>query len=209
MPDCRFFLLGRFSAVAGERPLDLPAGPARTLLKVLLAAGSAREADLGRWLSPPRPGARPVESGAKEPGPVQPGEGDAVGAAVAALDAALSTLCPGARVERVPGSVRLTLPGETWVDVAALQAWAQAGARREADGDWRGALVAYQEAECLYLGDLLEEEGPAEWAVAARLEARRQYTAVLEAMARCWRALGEPGYAEGFAAKARAMAPGA
>lgn len=191
MPECRFFLLGRFSALVGDRPMDLPAGPARTMLKILLTNGKAAESDLARWLAP-RPG--PARSASPLP------------AAAAAVQAALTRACPGAALERAGPAYSLVLPADAWIDVAAMRAWVESGRSHEQAGDLPSALAAYQEAECLFLGDLLEEEGNTEWVLPTRRTVRREYVAVLEAMARCWRSLGNEGYADGFQAKARSVA---
>ncbi len=194
MADCRFFLLGRFSALADARSIDLPCGPARTLFKILLTLPGARTTDLVRWLGSPRAGpAYSVEL---------------VHSIAARLCQSLAVQCGEVQISHAGGQFALHLPADAWVDLKAMRAWTRIGTERETGGDVPGALAAYQEAECLFLGDLLEEEGNAGWVLAVRREVRAEYVEILSAMARCWRMFGNTGYADGFQAKARAMAPG-
>jgi DNA-binding SARP family transcriptional activator len=67
---------------------------------------------------------------------------------------------------------RLRLPAGARVDVADFDAAVARGHAARARGDLTAAAVAYEAALAAYRGELLPEEGPAEWVVAER-EARR------------------------------------
>lgn len=191
MSEVRFYLLGHFAAHRAGQPLPVPGGLAGALLKVLLVAGPGPvlAADLCAWLLPRVPArrARPQLAGAAE-----------------TLAVFLAGAVPTARLE-AGRAYRLTLHSDTWVDVVACREWAAAGRAYEAGGDLQRALACFQEAEALYLGDLLAAEPPAPWLDVVRERMRREYAGVLEAMGRCWQALGSEQMARGFAERARAL----
>lgn len=191
MSEVRFYLLGHFAAHRDGQPLPVPGGLVTALLKVLLVSGPGPVpgGDLCAWLLPrlPERRARPE-----------------VAAAAETLAAFLAAAVPTARLE-TGRTYRLTLHSDTWVDAVACREWAAAGRAYEAGGDVQRALACYQEAEALYLGDLLAAEPPAPWLDVVRERMRREYAGVLESMGRCWQALGSDQMARGFAERARAL----
>jgi len=75
-------------------------------------------------------------------------------------------------LRREGGAYRLALPGGAQVDLHRFDQALAAGRTARDRGDDDGALRWYQEALDLYAGDLLPEDGPAEW-VADRRELAR------------------------------------
>ena len=69
---------------------------------------------------------------------------------------------------RVGDAYCLTLPDDARVDIVAFEALDQQSRDAEARDDDEAMSAALTEALDLYRGDLLEEEGPAEWVVKAR-----------------------------------------
>ncbi len=69
---------------------------------------------------------------------------------------------------RVGDAYCLTLPDDAHVDIVAFEARNQESRDAEARGDDEATAAAMTDALELYRGDLLEEEGPAEWVVKAR-----------------------------------------
>jgi DNA-binding SARP family transcriptional activator len=123
-------------------------------------------------------------------------------AAIRSLQVAVSSLRgvlePGsargaARVlVREGDSYRLALSGAGGSDVAAFEA-AQAEARRIlATGDGPGAREALARARLAYGGDLLPEDGPAEWVVKARDQLRLQAAEVAQTEATLALDAGDP-----------------
>ncbi len=69
---------------------------------------------------------------------------------------------------RVGDAYCLTLPDDARVDIVSFEALTQRSRDAEARGDDEAMTAAMADALDLYRGDLLEEEGPAEWVVKAR-----------------------------------------
>jgi DNA-binding SARP family transcriptional activator len=103
-----------------------------------------------------------------------------------AVSAVRQLLDPGAPREsslltRVGDAYCLTLPDDAHVDVAEFAAVARQARIAEGMGDRAAALTAAGTALGLYRGDLLSEEGPAEWVLKAR-EGHRSTAADLAEM---------------------------
>ncbi len=71
-------------------------------------------------------------------------------------------------VVRTGEGYRLVLPKDAFVDVAAFEAAVVDGRTRRTAGDLSAAAAAFGRAIDLYSGDLLAEDGPAEWVVERR-----------------------------------------
>ncbi|HEX7276235.1 MAG TPA: BTAD domain-containing putative transcriptional regulator, partial [Acidimicrobiales bacterium] len=84
---------------------------------------------------------------------------------------------------RVGDAYCLTLPDDAHLDIVAFEARNQQSRDAEARGDEGAAVAAMTEALELYRGDLLEEEGPAEWVVKARDHFRATAADVAERLA--------------------------
>src|SRR5205085_2486860 len=67
---------------------------------------------------------------------------------------------------------RLNLPPHSWADVAEFDRSLLAGRAERAKGRCEQAILSFQRVLDIYVGDLLPEEGPAEWLVEER-ELRR------------------------------------
>ncbi|MEA2702311.1 MAG: hypothetical protein QOD63_256 [Actinomycetota bacterium] len=103
-----------------------------------------------------------------------------------AVSAARQLLDPGAPrdsslLTRVGDAYCLTLPDDAHVDVAEFAALARQARIADGMGDRAAALAAAEAALSLYGGDLLSEEGPAEWVLKAR-EGHRSTAADLTEM---------------------------
>lgn len=87
--------------------------------------------------------------------------------AVSTLRRALPAV-QGLQVIRDGDGYRLSLPGGTKVDVTAIEQEAANAQRTHRDGDTASAVASYLQVLDLYAGELLPEEGPAEWVVPHR-----------------------------------------
>jgi len=74
-------------------------------------------------------------------------------------------------IRREDDSYVVAAPDTAWIDVHEFDARLADGHRARASGDTRTAELNYEQALALYRGDLLPEDGPAEWAA----ERREQY----------------------------------
>jgi DNA-binding SARP family transcriptional activator len=160
MGPVRLRLLGQFSLEVGGHPVDLSAVKprARTALRLLA-------------LHVPRPVHREVLCEALWP------EAD-LESATRNLQVAVSslrqTLEPGVGrgahtlVVRDGDAYRLALPEGSDADLVAFEADVEAGRAAQAAGDRRAATEAFDRAIARYGGDLLPEDGPAEWVVGPR-----------------------------------------
>lgn len=125
---------------------------------------------------------------------------------VAALEAANRVLHPGASLQVEGGLIRF-LPGPAcWVDVDALAALQRSGAQALARGEILKAVLALQEADALYQGDLLEElQEP--WVAEPRRRFQALYTEILDQLAEGHAVLARYQDAVGFCHKALAHDP--
>jgi DNA-binding SARP family transcriptional activator len=78
---------------------------------------------------------------------------------------------------------RLALPEGSFVDVAEFDRSIASGRRAVREGDAAGVDRAYRAALALYRGDLLEDEGPADWLVEVRELRRQEGLEAVEAVA--------------------------
>ena len=67
-------------------------------------------------------------------------------------------------IRREDDSYVVAAPDTAWIDVHEFDARLADGHRARASGDTRTAELNYEQALALYRGDLLPEDGPAEWA---------------------------------------------
>ena len=88
-----------------------------------------------------------------------------------------------ALIARNGDAYELALPSGRDSDVAAFTASLAAARRAEAIGDHRTAVASLREALLAYSGDLLPEDGPAEWVVPTRETLRQQAADAAERLA--------------------------
>ncbi|MEO9175401.1 MAG: winged helix-turn-helix domain-containing protein, partial [Gaiellales bacterium] len=88
-------------------------------------------------------------------------------------------------IVREDEAYRLALPADVELDLAMLDAALSAARRARATGDQAGADDAWQRAlELGSVGDVLPEDGPAEWVVDERERRRAQIASAAESLAR-------------------------
>lgn len=93
-----------------------------------------------------------------------------------------------------------------WIDLDAMGAHYEAGVRSASRGEMLPAILAFQEADALYQGDLLEEiQEP--WVQEPRRLMRERYTEILERLAEGHAVLARYQDAVGFCHKALAHDP--
>lgn len=189
MADLQICLLGSFQVCWDFAPVAHGAWrdplAARLLKAVLVLRPEPLTADLaGHWLGTEVQGAR----------------------LMAALDAVNRVLHPGAALQLADGLIRF-VPGPTcWIDVDALEANQRRGAQALARGEILKAVLALQEADALYQGDLLEElQEP--WVAEPRRQLRALYTEILDQLAEGHAVLARYQDAVGFCHKALAHDP--
>jgi DNA-binding SARP family transcriptional activator len=90
---------------------------------------------------------------------------------------------------------RLALPDDAFVDVVQFDDELAAAREALARTDVDGALREFRRAMALHLGDLLPEEGPAEWVVGERERRRLDVSELAGALAEALLVAGEPGEA--------------
>ncbi|MEX0789448.1 MAG: BTAD domain-containing putative transcriptional regulator [Actinomycetota bacterium] len=88
-------------------------------------------------------------------------------------------------------SYRLDLPEGSLVDLRELEQSLAEGRQARAAGDSSRAAQAYQRALDLHFGDLLSEDGPAEWVVMERERGRAQAVEAAQLLADACRESGE------------------
>lgn len=174
-PSARLSLLGGLSIELGGSPLSLSAvrPRVRTLLRLLAlhAGGGVHREVIEEALWP--------EAG-------QPAASHNLHVAVTALRRALEpdgTRRADSLVVRDGDVYRLRLPAGAVVDHLRLEELVAAGRAARARGAAEPAIEAFTQALELYRGELLPEEGPAEWALERREECRRLAVAASEALA--------------------------
>lgn len=104
------------------------------------------------------------------------------------------------------GYVRFQPGPKCWIDVDALTAHYRSGVAAAARGEILPALLAFQEADALYQGDLLEELQES-WVEQPRRRLRELYTDILERLAEGHAVLARYQDAVGFCHKTLAHAP--
>jgi len=104
------------------------------------------------------------------------------------------------------GSLRFQPGPRCWIDVDALLSHYQAGVSAQSRGDMLPAILALQEADALYQGDLLEEVQDA-WIFAERQRLKAIYTEILDRLAEGHAVLARYQDAVGFCHKALARDP--
>lgn len=114
--------------------------------------------------------------------------------AVSTLRSALPTAA-GVGVLRDGDAYRLRLPAGTDVDVVAFEQALAEGHRAAAAGQGGEAVTAWRRVLAIHDGDLLPEEGPADWVVGHRERYRSDVVAAAESLARALLASGEVGEA--------------
>lgn len=113
-----------------------------------------------------------------------------------AVSAVRQLVEPGT-LARVGDAYCLTLPDDASLDLGDFEALAHQSREADARGDEEATTAALAAALDLYRGDLLEEEGPAEWVVKARDHYRGMAADLAERLATIHLAAAE------FAAAAR------
>ena len=175
VPAAHLRLLGRFSIEVGGRAVDLSAVKPRARAALHLLA-----------LNAPRPVHREVLCEALWP------EADGE-SATRNLQVAVSSLRqvlePGVArgshtiLVREGDAYRLALPEGTQADLLALRAHIAAGRGAQAVGDREAATSAFELALAGYAGELLPEDGPAEWVVDERDRVRLEVADVAARLA--------------------------
>lgn len=124
-----------------------------------------------------------------------------------AVAAVQSVLAPGATlVQDEDGRISFQPGPRCWIDIDTLRSHYDAGVRASSRGDMFPAILALQEADALYQGDLLEElEEP--WLQLPRRQLRALYTEILERLADGHAVLSRYQDAVGFCHKALAHEP--
>lgn len=124
-----------------------------------------------------------------------------------ALDQIRRVLAPGATISLDESDQIRFEPGpHCWIDLDTLLAHYQAGLRAVARGDMLPAILAFQEADALYQGDLLEETQEP-WALPHRQKMQALYTEILERLAEGHAVLARYQDAVGFCYKALSHDP--
>jgi DNA-binding SARP family transcriptional activator len=136
----------------------------------------------------------------------QLGSGATPGDVAAAAAQASRVLSPAAALSIVQGRVAFTQEAPCWIDLDSLLAHYRAGVQAAARGEMFPAILAFQEADGLYQGDLLEEvQEP--WLVPVRRRLQELYTEILERLAEGHAVLARYQDAVGFCHKALAHDP--
>lgn len=97
----------------------------------------------------------------------------------------------GALLARDGESYCLDLPDGSVVDLREFEKSLAEGRQARADKDYRRAAQAYQRALDLHSGDLLSEDGPAEWVVMERERCRAQAVEAAQSLADACRESGD------------------
>lgn len=124
-----------------------------------------------------------------------------------AIEAVLRILGGAADIRVEPAGGIYFEPGRRcWIDLDALLSHYRAGQKAAGRGDMRPAILAFQEADALYQGELLEEvQEP--WVLARRREIHEIYTDILDRLAEGHAVLASYQDAIGFCHKALAYDP--
>lgn len=124
----------------------------------------------------------------------------------AAVDQVNKVLHPGAALQGTPEQLRFEAGQSCWIDLDAMMGHYRIGVAAAARGDMFPAIIAFQEADALYQGDLLEEvQEP--WVLPVRRQLHGLYTEILERLAEGHAVLARYQDAVGFCHKALAHDP--
>ena len=127
-------------------------------------------------------------------------------AVAAAAQQVNQVLRPGAALVVEGNTIRFEPGAQCWIDMDALMAHYGAGVSAAARGEILPALLAFQEADALYQGDLLEElQEP--WLEQPRRKLQTLYTEILERLAEGHAVLARYQDAVGFCHKTLAHDP--
>lgn len=185
-PQVALTCLGGFCLRVGSAELDLTSvrPRARTVLRYL-ALHLGRDVHRERLVDELWPGV-PLAAGTRS-----------LQVAVSSLRGALDSagLDGPAVLRRHAEAYRLALPAGSTVDIVDLRRAVAAGDAAQAADDLRGAVRIRRAALALHGGELLPEDGPAEWVVGERERLRLLAATTATALARGHRELGEPGHA--------------
>lgn len=122
----------------------------------------------------------------------------------AALQEANRVMAPAACLQVSPdGQISFHPGAQCWVDLDAMCSHYDAGVAAAGRGDMFPAILAFQEADALYQGDLLEETKEP-WAQPLREQLHQLYTEILERLAEGHAVLARYQDAIGFCHKALA-----
>jgi DNA-binding SARP family transcriptional activator len=113
---------------------------------------------------------------------------------------------PGARLVLEEGNLRFAAGDRCWIDLDVMQAHYRAGLAAAARGDMLPAILAFQEADAVCQGALLEEVGDA-WVLTPRRGVRELYTEILDRLAEGHAVLARYQDAVGFCHKALSHDP--
>ena len=122
------------------------------------------------------------------------------------LDHVRRVLEPAAALYLEDGQLRFEPGPKCWIDLDAMQEHYRAGLRAAARGDMFPAILAFQEADALYQGALLEELNEP-WIAMARRGAQELYTEILDRLAEGHAVLARYQDAVGFCHKALSHDP--
>lgn len=101
----------------------------------------------------------------------------------------------GGLISRDGETYRLDLPEDVFVDVMEFDEGIEESRTALAQGNHASALMLFRRAMALHGGDLLAEEGPAEWIVGERERRRLDVSELAGTLAEALLAAGEPGEA--------------
>jgi len=124
----------------------------------------------------------------------------------ALVDHVCRVLKPAAALYLEDGQLRFEPGAKCWIDLDAMQEHYRAGLRAAARGEMFPAILAFQEADALYQGALLEELNEP-WVATARRGARELYTEILDRLAEGHAVLSRYQDAVGFCHKALSHDP--
>lgn len=122
------------------------------------------------------------------------------------VDRVRRVLEPAANLVLDDGYLRFEPGPKCWIDLDAMQEHYRAGLRAAARGDMFPAILAFQEADALYQGALLEELNEP-WVGTARRGAQELYTEILDRLAEGHAVLARYQDAVGFCHKALSHSP--
>ena len=174
-PSVELCCFGGFRVAIHGRPVDL-AGVrprARAILR-LLAVSAGRSVHRESLLEAFWPGVDPNAAAHQLQG------------AISTVRQALKPDIDGvsrALVVRDGDAYRLALPDDADVDVAAFEQAAAEGRAARCEGEPSEAVAAFESALGRYQGDLLPEDGPAEWVVKTREQLRTAAADVAQSLA--------------------------
>ncbi|MGH2720620.1 MAG: AfsR/SARP family transcriptional regulator, partial [Actinomycetota bacterium] len=186
--------LGRFSITIEGTPADLaPVKPRVRQLLRLLALHAGRPVHRETIVEALWPESDP-DTGMRK-----------LQVAVSSLRQILPAPAGGSLVERDDDAYLLALPPDADVDFVSLAAAVAAGDRARSRGDPAAAVSHYRRALDLCTGELLEEVGPADWALAERERTKSSAARAALSLAELLLAAGDPAGAAGACQKGLAI----